>query len=40
MVTYPARVVTRYESEALPMIPQGILFILKSKVRNDVIGIK
>lgn len=40
MVTYPARVVTRYDSEALPIIAQGILFILKGKVRNDVIRIK
>lgn len=39
MVTYPARsVVTRYDSETLPMIPQGILFVLKGKVRDDVIA--
>lgn len=30
--------VTRYDSETLPTIPQGILFVLKGRDRDDVIA--
>lgn len=38
MLTDPPRsVVTRYDSETLPMVPRAVSIILKGKLRNDVI---